>query len=170
MINYQSISNFKLKIKNSKAFTLLELLVVIAIISLLVAGAAVSYSQFVKQARDAKRKADLDNIRAALEQYRSVNDVYPTSAAAPGLPFGSGPLNDQKSPANTYMGLVPQDPKSSTANYYYYFPLGGTDYTLATHLEGTSSCTTSPPQGGSATSCSSTDGICNYCLGAYGPK
>lgn len=155
-----------------KAFTLLELLVVIAIISLLIAGAAVSYSQFAKQARDAKRKADLDNIRAALEQYRSTNDVYPTSIPlSSGLPFGTGSLVDNNVPPNTYMGLVPQDPKSSTANYYYYYVAGGADYTLATHLEGISSCTTSPPQGGSATSCSSTAGeICNYCLGAYGPK
>jgi len=63
--------------KSLKGFTLIEILVVATIIGLLASGAIVSYQQLSKQSRDAKRKTDLEQVRAALEMYRSNEDTYP---------------------------------------------------------------------------------------------
>ena len=63
--------------KSLKGFTLIEILVVATIIGLLASGAIVSYQQLLKQSRDAKRKTDLEQVRAALEMYRSNEDTYP---------------------------------------------------------------------------------------------
>lgn len=61
-----------------QGFTLLELLVVIGIIAILVGFATVSYSAAQVRARDARRKADLNSMKDALEQYYAANSfVYP---------------------------------------------------------------------------------------------
>ncbi len=66
--------------KKNTGFTLLELLVVIGIIAVIIGMGIVSYSATQKRGRDAKRKADLVAIQAALEQYYSQNSyVYPST-------------------------------------------------------------------------------------------
>jgi len=131
-----------------KGYTLIEILIVATIIVLLSAAAAVSYSAFLKQTRDAKRKSDLEQIRAALEMFRSnstTND-YPTT----GLSELTGPV--------VYIQSVPADPKSPTYNYYYNG--SSSDYTLGAHLEG-----------GGTTCVAGQCGVnCNYCVGPYGQK
>ena len=92
--------------KNS-SFTLIEILVVATIIGLLAAGGIASYTQFNKQARDARRKADIEEIRAALEIYRSNTDIYPDSLS-PIVP--------------SYIKSIPVDPKLTP---YSYDPLPG---------------------------------------------
>lgn len=149
--------------KRDKAgFTLIEILVVVTIIALMTATAVVTYSAFLRQARDAKRKADIGQISAALEMYRSNNDTYP----ATGLTQLTAPV--------TYIQTVPTDPMS-TSYIYYYNPVdssGGAcdgtaldlcvSYTLGAHLENISStCQTLTTQ------CTSN---CTYCLGPYGQK
>lgn len=62
-----------------KGYSLIEILVVITIISLLVTIGMVSYSQISKNSRDGKRKADLEQVRAALVLYRVDNGSYPAS-------------------------------------------------------------------------------------------
>lgn len=65
--------------KKLKGFTLLELVVVIGIIALLISIATVSYSAAQKRTRDTRRKADLNAMKDALEQYYSATSfVYPT--------------------------------------------------------------------------------------------
>ncbi len=144
-----------------KGFTLIEVLVVATIIGLLAAAGAASYTSLNKNSRNARRRADLENIRAAIEQYRSnsTTNVYPTAAAAPGMAFGTGSITDG---SNTYMSKIPKDPKDST--YLYYYTSSGSDYTLGAYLEGGafSACSGSPSCGTSIT--------CNYCLGPYGQK
>ena len=93
-----------------KGFTLVEILVVVTIIVLMTSAAIVTYTVFLKQSRDAKRKADLSQLSAALEMYRS--NTAPT----------------------IYIQSVPTDPKNPTYIYYYNSSTGS-DYTLATHLE-----------------------------------
>lgn len=66
-------------------FTLIELLVVIAIIGVLAAVVLVSLNTARMRGRDAKRLADLDAVRLALEVYADQNgSVYPADAGSPG--------------------------------------------------------------------------------------
>lgn len=66
-----------------KSFTLIELLVVIAIIGILVAMVSYGYSQAKARARDARRKADIDTIKKALELYYQENQRYPITIPIP---------------------------------------------------------------------------------------
>jgi len=139
------------KIRNS--FTLVEILVVVTIISLLASIAAVSYSRFVKQSRDARRKTDIEQIRAAVEMYRNFNGVYPTT----GMTFGSGQIQD--SSGTKYMGKIPNDPMPTP--YTYYYVSTSQDYTLCSYIEGGNIITVDP-----GVSCGTEN--CNYCMGPYG--
>lgn len=61
---------------------MLELLVVIGIIGILVSMAAVSYTAAQVRTRDARRRADMNSVRDALEQYYAANSfVYPTTCS-----------------------------------------------------------------------------------------
>lgn len=82
--------------KKNKGFTLLELLVVIGIIALLVSVATVSYSAAQLRTRDARRKADLNAMKDALEQYYSANGfAYPATCGTAATDFlkGSWPVD-----------------------------------------------------------------------------
>lgn len=63
----------------AKGFTFVELLVVITIISIVLAAGIVSYTTISTNSRDARRKADLEAIRQALEMCRSISGEYPSS-------------------------------------------------------------------------------------------
>ena len=99
-------------------FTLIELLVVISIIGILI-GLSIFGLQGARQAsRDAKRKADLEEIRSGLELYKSDCNTYPAALASGGTLIGSGTTSSCAA-ANTYISLIPSDPVSSTSNYAY---------------------------------------------------
>lgn len=134
------------KIKTSGGFTLIEMLVVIAIISLILTIAAVNYASANKRARDGRRKADLEQIRSALEMYRADNPAigYPNVANYSAL---AGPLSN-------YINPFPNDPQNVGLSYtYYYVWLSTTTYRLCTVLEagGGSGCTSNPSCGGGTT-------------------
>lgn len=143
-----------MKPSRSLSFTLIEILVVATIIGLLASIGAASYTQFTKQSRDAKRKADLEQIRSAIEMYRSNNNSYPTAVTIDCS--SSAGITDA---GNTYLSKIPLDPKCST--YSYYFTATANDYTLGAYLEGSGT--------GSCGTCG-TAIVCNYCLGPYGQK
>jgi general secretion pathway protein G len=142
--------------KKKLGFTLIEILVTATIIGLLAAVASISYSQLTKQSRDAKRKTDLEQVRAALEIYRSNSDTYPVGTGWATLSVLTGPI--------IYLQTLPSDPKSANFSYYYSGDIN--DYTLAAQLEVSSSCSSGAPGGSSCGSGSP----CNYCLGPYGQK
>jgi len=107
-----------------KGFTLIELLVVSTIIIVLMSIGIVSYRGAQKKSRDAKRKADLEQVRSALEMYRSDKGSYP-----------SGDWSDMISSlrADNYLRTEPTDPKEGY-NYYYNRPNDYT-YNLCAYLE-----------------------------------
>lgn len=148
-----------------KAFTLIEILVVVTIIGMLLSIAVATYSSLLKSSRDAKRKTDLEQIRSALEMYRSNNDSYNSGATLLSADCPNAVFNYLKTPVK-YIESLPNDPKSSS-NYYYRCTVSadGSSYTLGAYLE----------SGGSATaSCSEcntvTHAACNYCVGPYGAQ
>lgn len=108
-----------------KGFTLIELLVVIAIIALLSTLSVVALNSARVKSRDARRLADIKQIRTALEMYFDQNNKYPESDGVVIL-GGSHPdhnclssngLGVKPCTGNVYMETVPGDPRGST--YWY---------------------------------------------------
>jgi len=90
-------------VRHPKGFTLVELLIVIAIIGILISVGLASFRRAQTQTRDGQRKADLENIGGALEQYYSDNNIYPANLSA----LTSGP--------RVYLKTIPRDPSTGTA-------------------------------------------------------
>ena len=108
------------KTKNKKGFTLIELLVVIAIIGILSSVVLASLNSARKKSRDARRIADLGQIRLALELY------FDASANPKTYPAALSSL------APTYIPALPADPL--TAQYSYEL-CSATKYHIGAALE-----------------------------------
>lgn len=87
-----------------KGFTFIELLVVITIIAVVFAAGVVSYTAISKNSRNARRGADLEAIRQALEMCRSIDSEYPVSI----YPSVTCPLSD---PEIITLTNTPLDPR-----------------------------------------------------------
>lgn len=94
------------KMSDEKGFTLVELLVVIAIIGILATLLILQLGVARSRARDAKRIADVNQVRSALELYFDDNGSYPTTTAL-------APLLSPR-----YLQNLPQDPLSGTCSGY----------------------------------------------------
>ena len=72
---------------SSFGFTMIELLVATTILALLATIGIVSYTASSAKARDGKRKADLSQVRTALEMYRSQPPLltYPSDETWDGM-------------------------------------------------------------------------------------
>lgn len=105
-------------------FSLLELLVSASIIAILTIIGVVSYGSVNKRSRDVKRKSDVEQMRSALEMYRSDNGSYPAANS------GSWGTTDGLSAflVPGYSPVIPSDPQSETHGYYYT----ATNYDVAT--------------------------------------
>jgi len=128
--------------KAKRGFTLIELLVVVTIILVLSSVGLVSYQAAQRKGRDSKRKTDLEQVRAALEMFRSDNGSYPTGSWGEVITV----LTDED-----YLSSAPQDPKG----YSYHYVSDGHTYQLYAYLEA----------GGEedyGVSCGSAPGNCNY--------
>ncbi|MBW7955946.1 prepilin-type N-terminal cleavage/methylation domain-containing protein [Patescibacteria group bacterium] len=101
-------------------FTLIELMVVVAIIGVLMAAGIIAFSNAQVTARDAKRKADIDAISKAFEQYYADhNGLYPPTTGSFVSYF----------PTNTR----PRDPRFGIE--YSYVIVSPTDYCICATLE-----------------------------------
>lgn len=124
-------------------FTLIEVLVAATIVALLSTIGISGYQAITRSGRDALRKSDLEQIRSALEIYKSDYGNYPapTTTCVPNMP-------------TSYIYPYPTDPK--TAYRYCYNQVSTLQYQLCAHLENGS---TTDSYCGSQNYCTSS---CNY--------
>lgn len=136
--------------KNKRGFTLIEVLVAASIIAILATIGMVSYQAAGRNGRDAKRKSDLEQLRSALEIYKSDNSVYSitTSCVASDLLL------------NKYINPYPTDPASNKYQYCYIQQAALKAYILCAYLEngGNSNIAACSSQCGSG----GKPGVCNY--------
>jgi len=117
-----------MKIKKfSQGFTFIEMLVVVTIIGVLAAVGVANFKVANQKAKDGRRQGDLQQIRAALELYRTDQNAYPLTAAFPAV---GGTL---EAGGTTYMSDRPGDP--TTGYLYSYTSITGATYTLCSTLE-----------------------------------
>lgn len=137
-------------------FTLIELLVVISIIGILSSFAVVSLNSARVKARDALRKADMTQLRTAINLYYDENNSYPICGSwdasaddfGAGVQSGSNCYNTVLGPALTagakpYLGQLPVDPKNHPNNpaidssyiYRYASKSDGSEYALVYRIE-----------------------------------
>lgn len=132
--------------KSSSGFTLVEILVTATIIGLLSTIGVTGFQAITRSGRDGLRKSDLEQIRSALEIYKSENKKYPIPT-----------VECTASLSTDYVNPYPQDPNKPTYNYCY---LPATDpaltYTICAHLENGDTATDNC---GAANKCG---GNCNY--------
>lgn len=100
-----------------RGFTLIELLVAISIIAILSLVGLTLFSSAQQQARDGRRRGDLEAIRQALEIYRNVNGFYPKTGGSGGWVTSNSATSPWLKPTaagdpglDTYMSKVPTDP------------------------------------------------------------
>ena len=98
--------------------TLLEVLVTVSLIGILASVITVNLSSARVVARDTQRKADIDQIRTALELYYNDHRAYPPIELAQSNPMDVGWSNLQ-SALLTYLNTLPVDPGAGQAGYRY---------------------------------------------------
>lgn len=121
-----AVANYlKQKIRmNKKGFTLIELLTTMTIIAVLAGLALVSFQGARKTARDGRRKADLEQIRSALEMCYADTNSYPlTGQISSSISCGG----------KTYLSPTPTDPLPG--RQYSYTSSDGVTYILCASLE-----------------------------------
>lgn len=122
-------------------FTLIELLVVIAIIGLFAAAIFVSLASARARSRDARRKADLNQIRVAVELYVATNGTLPGSSGQGNCNNAGGCNSTDVEPwipgmDQQYIGTLPVDPSNGATYRYRYRPNAGTgDYEIDAPVE-----------------------------------
>ncbi|MFA5714694.1 MAG: prepilin-type N-terminal cleavage/methylation domain-containing protein, partial [Candidatus Paceibacterota bacterium] len=126
------------KTNQKNAFTMIELLVVVAIIGILSALIIVGMSSLTQDARDAKRKDEIDTVRKAIwSQSNMGSKGYPveTSWCCLGKTGSCTTLTSALVP--DFLGKLPQDPSYSSSNceHCYMYKSDGTTFDLYTKLE-----------------------------------
>lgn len=126
-----------------RAFTLIEMLIIVAIIGILAGIAMVTYLNQQVSSRDARRKADLNTIAIALDQYRSdlANEEH---GSYPKITINKTEelKNENETNKYRYFSSINNDPLAPDRNYYYSASIFvnpntilGKDYKLYAQLE-----------------------------------
>lgn len=113
--------------KIERAFTMVEILVVTAIIATVVTVPIIAFGSLNQNARDTRRKQDVEKVAAALQQYRTEKGKYPDVASYEALATELIPK---------HLSDLPEDPQSSQSTNYKYAVLnGGNSFILSAGLE-----------------------------------
>ncbi len=118
--------------KRNAGFTLLELLIAMIILAILAAMITGYFFTSLKKGRDARRKADLEQIQKAVEMYYEDNKSYPTSTS---ISFGGQLCHPNGCSTKIYMQKVSDDPSTPSKSYSYVQFGSGTGYGLYACLE-----------------------------------
>lgn len=135
-----------------KAFTLIELLIVIAIIGILAGVILVSTSNSNKNARDAKRKSDLNQIATALHTFYASNGSFDMNYVCRGAVAGKGqgyiyqgynscPSLSAALVTNGFYSTAIQDPTQTGYNGYMIANCSGNKLALYAKLESPTAAT-----------------------------
>lgn len=121
----------------STGFSLIELLVATTIMAILTMIVVVSFRQANRSARDARRKADLQEIRGILENYRLETGTYPESVSESGSYEVSSDGTFMENVPTSYMSKQYADPVNDVTYFYRYQVrnLPGCTYELSVLLE-----------------------------------
>ncbi len=111
--------------RKTLGFSLIELLVAVTIMIVISAVGTISYRSSSLSARNNRRRADLEQVRMALELYREEIGVYPNVTS---MTLLEGVLE------TTYIKEMPVDPKDSFVYAYSY--VDPYNYTICAYLEG----------------------------------
>ncbi len=145
-IDKSVFSGTRMNVKQTRkrGFSLIELLVVTTIIIILAAIGMVSFTSAGRNARNGKRKTDMETVRQSIVLYRADNGIYP-----PGSSYNA--ITNELTAQSYLSQPVPQDPKPP-ALYNYSATAAG--FCLCATMEGTNM--------GNATNTA-----CNYGTGNY---
>lgn len=138
-----------------KSFTLIELLVVIAIIGILATLIVANMGTARQKARDAQRKAHLNEIATGLAMAFDESNTYPTTSStmsvgtayvlcgsAAGASFKPATTGCSSGETKFVGPFTPPPPTGTTYAYVYTYNLSTGLYTLSVNLErgGTFTC------------------------------
>lgn len=101
------------KIHRSNAFTLIEVIIALTIVAMLALIAILLFGGQANKGNDAKRKADINRIKIAVEEYEKDNNCYPSYVVC-GI--------NSSQPIYPYLNNVPCDPTTKVS--YVYDPQG----------------------------------------------
>lgn len=121
---------------SSPGFTFIELLVSATIIIILTTIAAVAFRSAGVNARDAKRKADLEAVRQALVLYKTENVTYPVMTA--GYPTSKTQFTTVVTTLQNgnYLSTgVIQDPNGTAGDFGYRYWSDGATFRLSAEIE-----------------------------------
>lgn len=92
-ISNSHLSSVSASLRSRLAFTLIELLVVVTVIALLAGLTLAAVGGVNQKASQDKTKAEIAAISNALEQYKSINDIYPAAGGNGTVPMAAiGPF------------------------------------------------------------------------------
>lgn len=130
--------------RQKTGFTLIELLVVATIMIVLTAIGLVSYTQVNQNARNAKRKADIESLRQALVIYRTDLGTYPINCCGTDYVANATSMISTLQSSGYFSGIV-QDPKNVTP-YTYRYAGAASSFNLCYVIEpsGVQQCVTNP--------------------------
>jgi len=100
--------------KYFSGFTLIELLIVVSIIAILALLVINTFTGQIRKGNDAKRKADLDRIKVAVEEYEKDQNCYPQEVICTSGGTGLKP----------YLNVIPCDPRTHLSYDYEPDPSG----------------------------------------------